>query len=205
MATYIIIIVITCIVSISAFMNHQQIDQLLMWPAVVKQRNQYYRFITSGLIHGDWMHLGFNMLTLYFFGGFVEDAYNQLFGKGIFLAFYLLALIVSDLPTYFKYQNNYSYRSLGASGAISAVIFASILLSPGSKISLFILPIGIPAYIFGPLYLLYCVYMSRRGMDGINHSAHFWGALFGIVFTLLGGYFVAHVDLVSYFIRQVTG
>ncbi len=205
MATYIIIIVITCIVSITAFMNHHQIDQLLMWPAVVKQRNQFYRFITSGLIHGDWMHLGFNMLTLYFFGGFVEDAYNQLFGKGIFLAFYLLALIVSDLPTYFKYQNNYSYRSLGASGAISAVIFASILLSPGSKISLFILPIGIPAYIFGPLYLLYCVYMSRRGMDGINHSAHFWGALFGIVFTLLGGYFVAHVDLVSYFIRQVTG
>lgn len=205
MATYIIIIVITCIVSITAFMNRHQIDQMVMWPAVVSQRNQYYRFITSGLIHADWMHLGFNMLTLYFFGGFVEDAYNQLFGKGIFLAFYLLALIVSDLPTYFKYRDNYSYRSLGASGAISAVIFASILLSPNSKISLFILPIGIPAYIFGPLYLLYCVYMSKRGGDGINHSAHFWGALFGILFTLLGGYLVAHVDLISYFIRQVGG
>lgn len=205
MATYIIIIVITCIVSITAFMNRHQIDQMVMWPAVVSQRNQYYRFITSGLIHADWMHLGFNMLTLYFFGGFVEDAYNQLFGKGIFLAFYLLALIVSDLPTYFKYRGNYSYRSLGASGAISAVIFASILLSPNSKISLFILPIGIPAYIFGPLYLLYCVYMSKRGGDGINHSAHFWGALFGILFTLLGGYLVAHVDLISYFIRQVGG
>lgn len=204
MATYIIIIILTCLISITAFTNHKHIDQLVMWPALVKQKGQYYRFITSGLIHADWMHLGFNMLTLYFFGGIVESAFNQLFGRGVFLLFYVLALIVSDLPTYFKYQNNYMYRSLGASGAISGVIFASILISPASKIGLFIIPIGIPAYIFGPLYLLYCMYMSKRGADGINHSAHFWGALFGILFTLVGSYTIAHFDLVGYFIQQVS-
>jgi membrane associated rhomboid family serine protease len=198
MATYIIIIAITSLISISAFYNAKYIDDLIMWPALVSEKKQYYRFITSGLVHADWMHLIFNMLTLYFFGGFVEGTFNELFGKGVFLLFYILALIASDIPTYFKYRNNFAYRSLGASGAIAAVLFASIIFDPWAKIYLFFVPIGIPAFIFGAVYLVYCAYMGRRGIDGINHDAHFFGAVFGVAFVI-----ILRPQLIHYFFSQL--
>ncbi|HVB03185.1 MAG TPA: rhomboid family intramembrane serine protease [Chitinophagaceae bacterium] len=200
MATYIIIIIITCIISIVAFTNHKHINDLILWPALMKEKGQYYRFITSGLIHANWSHLIFNMITLFFFGAAVEQGYNELFGKGVFLLFYVLALIVSDIPTYFQYRDNYAYRSLGASGAISAVLFASIIFDPWNKIYMFFIPIGIPAFIFGILYLGYCMYMSKRNLDGINHSAHFWGALFGVLFTV-----ALKPELIGYFIHSLLG
>lgn len=181
----IIIIIITCLISITAFSNHQEMDKMLFWPALVKEKKQYYRFITSGFIHANWLHLGFNMFTLYFFGRIVEQYFRELFGPGIFILFYLVSMILADLPDYFKYRNTYEYRSLGASGAISAVLFASILFDPWEKIYFFIIPVGIPAFIFGILWLIYSFYMSKRGGDNINHNAHIWGAVFGIVFTII--------------------
>jgi membrane associated rhomboid family serine protease len=180
----IIIIIITCLISITAFSNRGEMDKLLFWPALVKEKKQYYRFITSGFIHAGWGHLALNMFTLFFFGAVVEQYFKQLFGPGVFILFYLLSIIAADLPDYFKYGHNYEFRSLGASGAISAVVFASILFDPWQKLYLFIIPIGIPGFIFGALWLLYSFYMSKRGGDYINHNAHIWGAIFGIVFTL---------------------
>jgi membrane associated rhomboid family serine protease len=199
MTLSIIIIIATCIISIMAFNRPGEVDKLCMWPYLVKENRQYYRFITAGLVHADYMHLGFNMLTMFFFGRYIESAFEQLFGGKIyFLLFYILALIVSDLPSYFKHRNNYNYRSLGASGAVSAVVFAFILFQPFAKIVVFVIPM--PAILYGVLFLGYSVYMSRRGGDGINHDAHFWGAIFGVVFPL-----VIRPELGRYFLEQITG
>jgi len=193
-----IIIIVTCIISIMSFNRPGEIDKLSMWPYMVKEHKQYYRFITAGLVHADYMHLGFNMLTMWFFGKYIEMIFQDLFGSKIyFLVFYVLALIVSDIPSYFRHRNNYSYRSIGASGAVSAVVFAFILFQPWAKIVVFVIPM--PAILYGVLFLGYSVYMSRRGGDGINHDAHFWGAVFGIVFPL-----VIRPELAGYFIQQIS-
>ena len=193
-----VIIIVTCIISITAFSRPGEIDKLSMWPYMVKEHNQYYRFITAGLVHADYMHLGFNMLTMWFFGKYIEIMFQQVFGgKLYFLLFYVLALIISDIPSYIRHRNNYSYRSIGASGAVSAVVFAFILFQPWAKIIVFVIPM--PAILYGVLFLGYSVYMSRRGGDGINHDAHFWGAVFGVVFPLalkpqLAGYFIEQIS-----------
>ncbi|HEY8917643.1 MAG TPA: rhomboid family intramembrane serine protease [Chitinophaga sp.] len=193
-----VIIIVTCIISITAFSRPGEIDKLSMWPYMVKEHNQYYRFITAGLVHADYMHLGFNMLTMWFFGKYIEIMFQQVFGgKLYFLLFYVLALIISDIPSYIRHRNNYSYRSIGASGAVSAVVFAFILFQPWAKIIVFVIPM--PAILYGVLFLGYSVYMSRRGGDGINHDAHFWGAVFGVVFPLalkpqLAGYFMEQIS-----------
>lgn len=200
LSTTVIIIIITALISITAFYKPDELNKLILWPAMMRERNQYYRFITSGFIHADWMHLGFNMITLYYFGRIVEVYFRELFGPGVFIAFYLVAMVVADLQTYFKYRDTYNYRALGASGAVSAVLFASILFNPWAKIYLFFIPIGIPAFIFGILYLGYCMYMSKKGNDGINHTAHLWGAVFGIVFTV-----VLQPRVGTFFIQQLLG
>lgn len=193
-----IIIIITCVISIMSFNRPAEIDKLSMWPYMVKEHKQYYRFITAGLVHADYMHLGFNMLTMWFFGKFIETAFQEIFGgKVYFLVFYVLALILSDVPSYIRHRNNYSYRSIGASGAVSAVVFAFILFQPWAKIVVFVIPM--PAILYGVLFLGYSVYMSRRGGDGINHDAHFWGAVFGIVFPL-----IIRPELAGYFIQQIS-
>jgi membrane associated rhomboid family serine protease len=184
MTLSLVIIIITCIISFTAFNRPDEMDKLSMWPYMVKEHNQYYRFITGGLVHADYMHLGFNMLTLWFFGRNIEIIFQQLFGNKIyFLLFYVLALIVSDIPSYIRHRNNYSYRSIGASGAVSAVVFAAILFQPWATILVFVIPMW--AILYGVLFLGYSVYMSRRGGDGINHDAHFWGAIFGVLFPLV--------------------
>jgi membrane associated rhomboid family serine protease len=179
------IIIITCVVSFTSFNNDTRISDLSMWPYLVKEKKQYYRFITSGLVHADFMHLGFNMFTLYFFGSFIERAFQvYLGGKGYYLLFYVLALVLSDIPTYLKHKDNYGYRTIGASGAVSAVVFAAILFQPWAKIYVLVIPM--PAILYGLLYLGYTIYMSRReGPGGINHDAHLWGAVFGILFPLI--------------------
>lgn len=193
-----IIIIITCVISIMSFNRPGEIDKLSMWPYMVKEHKQYYRFITAGLVHADYMHLGFNMLTMWFFGKYIEMIFQDLFGSKIyFLVFYVLALILSDLPSYIRHRNNYGFRSIGASGAVSAVVFAFILFQPWAKIVVFVIPM--PAILYGVLFLGYSVYMSRRGGDGINHDAHFWGAVFGIVFPL-----VIRPELAGYFIQQIS-
>lgn len=178
------IIIVTCVITLTGFKNGKVVDELIFWPPAISKKHQYYRFITCGLIHADYMHLIFNMLTLYFFGTIMEAYYQGQLGlqKYYYLALYIGALIVSNIPTYLKHRNDYDYRSLGASGAVSAVLFAFILLRPWQQIIVLVIPV--PAIIYGGLFLFYSAYMSRKGGDHVNHDAHFYGALFGILFTI---------------------
>ncbi|MER3465262.1 MAG: rhomboid family intramembrane serine protease [Chitinophagaceae bacterium] len=200
-----IIVLVTCLVSFVGFSNQRVIDDLIFYPPAVSNRNQWYRFFTCGFIHADLGHLIFNMLSLYFFGKFVEDAFISLLpnsGKWLYLLMYLSALMASILPTYNKNKDNYNYRSLGASGAVSAVIFAGLLLSPTTGIYMYFIPIPIPGFIFAPLYLLISAMMDRRGGDNINHSAHIWGAIYGLAFVVVLGR-VAHYPVIESCIEQI--
>lgn len=202
------IILITSVVSVAAFSKEKIKEDLLFWPAEIKSRGQYYRFLTGGLIHGDIMHLAFNMISLLSFGEYLE---GYLFsspdwfgsnGKLVYLALYVLALLVSVIPDYFAYKDNFAYRALGASGAVSAVIFAFIMLEPTMKLNLFF-SIPIPGYIFGALFLAVSVYLSRRGGDNIGHRAHFSGAIFGVLFMIIVGKLLANNDVLKDFWMQV--
>jgi membrane associated rhomboid family serine protease len=201
-----IIIIVTCIVSFTAFSNPKITDDLIFYPPAITRQNQWYRFITCGLIHADIGHLAFNMISFYMFGDLVEQYFVQIFnekGKLIYLGMYVSALIVCMIPTYLKNKDNYYYRSLGASGAVSAVVFVGVFLAPLNKIGLFIIPPIIPGFIFGPIYLGLTAYMSKRGGDNINHSAHFWGAVFGIAYIVVVCYFLSDFRPVQSFISQV--
>lgn len=202
----IVIVIITCLVSIGGFNNYKIIDDLIFYPPAVTRRNQWYRFFSCGLIHADWAHLIFNMLSLYLFGRMVEQQFISIFGvqgKIFYLLMYVMALAVSLLPTFFKNRDNYHYRSLGASGAVSAVIFAGLLIAPYTEVYLFFIPIPIPGFIFAPLYLFISILLERKGGDNVNHSAHIWGALFGLVFVIIVGKIAADFDAVSYCIRAI--
>ena len=195
------IIVITCLISFSAFSSQKIMNDLIMWPTEMREKNQWYRFITSGLLHGDMLHLAFNMFTLFLFGQqIVEPACEELSGKWMYLVLYFGGMVIADIPSYLKHKNNYQYRSLGASGAVSAVVFAGIVFYPTMKMGFFFIPPIIPAYIFGPLYLLYCIYAAKQSKDNINHDAHLWGALFGLAFPI-----ALHPYLFNQMIGQITG
>lgn len=201
-----IIVVVTVLVSFSAFNNPRIYEDLIFYPPAVSKRKQWYRFFSCGLIHADGMHLAFNMISLYMFGEFVEKVFLSLFGvqgKLFYLAMYVLALFFSLLPTYFKHRENYHYRSLGASGAVSAVIFAGLLVAPYIEVGFFFIPPFIPGFIFAPLYLGISIVLARRGRDNINHSAHIWGAVFGMLFTIILGKVVADRNIIQYFIDGV--
>lgn len=176
-----IIIVITAIISFIAFSNRTVMNRLIMWPPAM-QRGQYDRFITYGFVHADGTHLLFNMFTLFFFGRAIENFYRPYFGGLGFVLFYLAALVVSMLPSYLKHKDDSKYLSLGASGAVSAVLFAYILFAPWNLIYVFFIPV--PAIIYALLYTAYSVYAAKRGQDNINHSAHLWGAAFGVIATI---------------------
>lgn len=180
------LIIANVIYSLVGFSSPQLVDKTIMWPYRVARENQYLRFISSGFLHADWMHLIFNMFTLFFFGANLEFyfSYFGLGGKAAYLALYFLGLIVSDIPSYLKHKNDYQYRSLGASGAVSAVVFATIIFSPWSPIYIYG-ALKISAAVYAVLYIFYCVYMGKKSGDNINHDAHLWGSLFGLAFTLI--------------------
>ena len=181
------IIAITCLVSIMAFSNPDLMNRLQFNAYAIKHNKQPWRFFTYGLVHAGWAHLAINMFVLWSFGRIVFDIYGYLFGSlGIlyFLLLYIGGIMFSVLFDYGRHKNDAWYNAVGASGAVSAVVFASIILYPAGGVYLFFIPIEIPSPIFGILYLIYSASMARKGRDNIGHDAHFWGAIYGVVLTI---------------------
>ncbi|MEI6455289.1 MAG: rhomboid family intramembrane serine protease [bacterium] len=196
-----IIIFITAIISVMAMNNEALFARFRFNAYDVKHSNQWYRFLTYGFIHAGYVHLIINMFVLYSFGRIVEQ-YFQLYFPGKASFYYLLlysgGLLLSIVPAFGKHKNDVFYNAVGASGAVSAVIFSSILLYPTGKIFFFFIPVAIPAPIFGILYIVYEAVLSKRGRDNIGHDAHLWGAIFGLVFTI-----ALKPGLVSLFFQQL--
>ena len=182
MPVTLIILAITCVVSFAAFSNPRLIERLILWPPAIKRQHQYERLLTCGFIHADFGHLLFNMFTFYSFGGYMERLFQPRIGAIGYALFYLGGIVISALPSYLRHRDDPDYRSLGASGAVSAVLFAFILINPWAMILVFVIPV--PAILFALVYLGYTIYMDRRRTDRINHSAHLWGAIYGILFTI---------------------
>ena len=198
----VILIAITSLVSILCFTGTLNGNRLLFNAYSVWHRKEWHRMLTHGLVHGGWGHLFFNMLTLYFFGRVVEQYFTLVFGSTIgivlYVVLYVSAIAVSSIWDLVKYRNDWNYNAVGASGAVSAILFASILFEPKMGIYIYLIPIPVPGYIFAPLYLLYCWYMARRNMDNIGHTAHFWGAVYGLLFPL-----VCRPDIFHHFLAQL--
>ncbi len=179
-----ILCIITCVISIGIFSAKEIGEKLLHIPYNEYHKNEKYRLLTSGFIHADFMHLLFNMIALFSFGSNVENWFSQpeMFGENgtvVYILFYLVAIVAASLPTYAEHKDNPYYRALGASGAIAAVIFASIINSPMSMI---LMPFPMPGFVFGILYLWYENSLSKKNNDNIGHNTHFYGALFGVLF-----------------------
>ena len=208
MTITLIIIIITVLVSITAFTNDKIFNDLIFDPPAVTNNKQWYRFLTCGLIHANYAHLFFNMYAFYMFGDSVEKSFIQIFqekGKLLYLLLYITSLFACLVPTYLKNRTNDNYRSLGASGAVSAVIFAYIVLNPLQKIGLIFLPEqwGLPAFVFGLLYLVISSFLDKRGGSGINHSAHIFGALYGIAFLFVTSYLLSNYHVLEEFLQKV--
>lgn len=182
-----IIIGITVLISIWAFNRRDIFDKLRFSPYSIYHNKEGWRFFTYALLHADWVHLFINMFVLYSFGDVVIAYLHYFFGvKGIFyfLLLYAGGILFSVLFDFGKHKENAYYTAVGASGAVSAIVFASIIVYPTGSIFLFFIPIPIPSAVFGILYLIYSAYMARRERDNIGHNAHFWGAIFGIVYMI---------------------
>lgn len=206
MSITVIIVAVTVIVSLFAFKSQKIMDDLIFYPAAITEKNQYYRFITYGLIHADIMHLIFNMYALYLFGVACEGSFVNIFGsygKTFYLLMYFLSLIACVIPDFNKHKTNAGYRSLGASGAVSAVVFAYILFRPLQGIGLIFIPVFIPGFLFGILFLVISYFLGRKGGGRINHSAHIWGAVFGVVFLIIFSEFFSAYPLLDHFIDSV--
>jgi membrane associated rhomboid family serine protease len=206
MSVTIVIIVITVLISILAFRSQKVLDDLIFYPAAITEKNQYYRFVTYGFIHADLSHLFFNMYAFYLFGGACENSFIDIFGNygtTFYILMYFLALIASVVPDFNKHKANAGYRSLGASGAVSAVVFAYIMFNPLQGIGLLFIPIFIPGFLFGIIFLVVSYFLGKKGGSRINHSAHIWGAIFGVVFIIVFSELFSTYPLLDSFIRQV--
>ena len=201
------ITIITVGVSILAMYNHALMDKLIFHPYSVHNNNEWYRFFTCGLVHADFMHLAFNMFSFYMFGDYIEQYFAMIFGRSgssMYIILYVSSLLVCLIPTYLNHYKQYNYNSLGASGAVSAIVFVGIFLQPTMQIGFFIIPPIIPGFIFGPIYLGLTAYLAKGGQGGINHSAHLWGSLYGVVFLIITSYFIGNFNVLSAFVEQIS-
>ena len=198
----ILLIAITALFSILAFKQPDLTYRFQFNPYQILKRKQYARWVLHGFLHANWTHLIINMLVLYSFGLALENHFQQFFGNRAipyFLLLYFGAILVSPIYSLYKNRSNYHYNAVGASGAVSAVIFAAIFFDPWNKIYFFGL-VPVPGIVFAALYLIYSFIMSKRSSDNIAHDTHFFGAVFGFIFPLL-----LEPSLFSFFIRQLTG
>ena len=197
-----ILIVITVAISLLCFSRPGLFEAMKFSAYDVWHRRQWHRMISYGAVHGGWGHLLFNMITLYCFGRIVEQYFGAAFGATtgpvLYAVLYVTALAVSSVWDLIKFRDDPAYSAVGASGAVSAILFAAILFEPRMGIYIYLIPIPVPAYIFAPVYLIYCIIMARKNMDNIGHSAHFWGAVYGLVFPLL-----LRPDIFTHFLSQL--
>lgn len=201
------LVIITSIVSFLAFSNLEMFNKLKFNAYLVWHKKEYSRILTHALVHSGWMHLIFNMYVLWMFGEMIEPVFSSQdyfphtykIGKFMYILMYILAVIVSSIPSLIKQKNNHYYNSVGASGAVSAIVFTTILLAPTMPLGIIFIPIRLPAYIFGLLYLAYTFYMSKQNKDNIAHEAHFAGSVFGLLFPIL-----LNPNLIQNFIYQIS-
>ena len=197
-----ILIVITVAASLACFSRPGLFEAMKFSAYDVWHRRQWHRMISYGAVHGGWGHLLFNMITLYCFGRIVEQYFGAAFGATtgpvLYAVLYVTALAVSTVWDLIKFRDDPAYSAVGASGAVSAILFAAILFEPRMGIYIYLIPIPVPAYIFAPVYLIYCIIMARKNMDNIGHSAHFWGAVYGLIFPLL-----LRPDIFTHFLSQL--
>lgn len=207
MITY-LIITLTSIVSVLAFQNPQLVNQLIFYPPAIR-RGEWWRFASYGVLHADWSHLIFNMFSLYLFGKAVEEVFLQVFGPMVggvlYLLLYLAGLVVSIVPTWVKTRNDSTYRSLGASGAVSGVVFAYIVFFPMSYMGLMFIPVFLPAFLFGGLYVAVSVYLDKKQYGNINHSAHIAGGIWGVVFLVITFGLFGDTNLYTHFMDSLSG
>ncbi len=171
------LIAINVAVSVAAFNSQKVMEIGMFMPYRAVRQKTWYELISSGFLHGGITHLAFNMITLFFFGPILEQA----IGEVHFLILYFTGLLASSVPSLIKHKDNPQYATIGASGAVEAVLFAFIVIFPFEKIYLFFIPIGIPAIIFGALFVAYSIWASKK--EGkINHEAHIGGAVWGLIY-----------------------
>lgn len=201
-----IIIIITALISIRAFKDNNLMSNMIFHPPSVSHGG-WHRLFTYGVVHADYTHLIFNMFTLYFFGTEIERvcklAFGQTNGAACYIILYISALLISILPTYFKHKNNHNYYGVGASGAVSAIIFAYMLINPMNFMGILFIPIMLPAFLFGIIFILISVSLEKKQSGGINHSAHITGGLYGILYMVVVFFLFAKTNLISSFIAQI--
>lgn len=191
----IIIIIATVITSVYLMNDKAGKHKLCFYAYDVSRKGEYYRFLSHGFIHADYIHLGVNMYVLFLFGQQVEYAFAIKFGalsNLMYLLLYFASMAAACVYSYFQYKDSPLYRSLGASGAVSAVMMVFVLFYPLQPLGLLFLPgIDFYAIVFGILYLLYSSYSAKNSNDNVEHNAHLYGAIFGVVFTLVLDYTIA--------------
>lgn len=172
-----LIIAINVIFSIQGFNTPQFVEKYIFYVGKIRWGKEYFRLLTSGFLHANWSHLLFNMMTLFFFGGTLVSV----IGPFLFCLVYLISLLGGNLLALYIKKDDANYRALGASGAVSGVLYAFILLFPWNDIYLFFIPIGIPAWIFGIMFIGISIYGVRSNKGNIGHEAHLGGAITGLL------------------------
>lgn len=190
MSITLILVIITVIASLAAWQKPELIARWMFNPYQVWHRKEYHRFITSGFIHKDMIHLLLNMFVFYLFGDIVERIFGSIFpspwGSILYVLLYLLAIVVADIPTLIKHRDHHNYNALGASGGVAAILFSYILFQPLEKLCLYGLPfLCFPGILWAAVYVIYSYYAGKKGRGNINHDAHLFGAVFGMVYTII--------------------
>jgi len=180
------IILVTVIITYVSWGNNYLFNKFVFSPYIILRKKEYFRLLTHGFLHANWMHLLVNMLVFWSFGSALKIYFNIIWSYGdfIFLLFYLSAIVISSLYSLMRHKDNFEYSAVGASGATSAVVFAYIFFEPWNLVYFFGL-IPIPGIIFGAIYLIYSYQMSKKNIDNIGHDTHFWGAVYGFFFPML--------------------